>query len=108
MAAAAAASAAILVVLMHAFSMFELHGLGWIGFNVWLLVVGILTLVEGIRQLELGTANRGLLALGALIVARFFDTELSFLARGIAFVVLGIACFSLNIWLMRRVRQTTP
>jgi uncharacterized membrane protein len=105
MPAAAAASAAIIVVVMHALSMFGLHQAGWIAFNVWLLAVGILTLVEGVRALELGTANRGLLALAALMVARFFDTDLSFLARGLAFVTLGIACFSLNLWLMRRVRK---
>jgi uncharacterized membrane protein len=106
-AAAAAASAAVIIVAMHALAMLGIVDAGWIAFNLWLLVVGVLTLIEGVRLLELGAANRGLLALAALIVARFFDTDLSFLARGLAFVTLGIACFALNIWLMRRVRTTT-
>jgi uncharacterized membrane protein len=105
MVASAGAGAAMLVVLMHLFAMFGLPQPGWILFNVWLLVVGILTLIEGLRLLEQGVANRGLVALAALIVARFFDTELSFLARGLAFVAFGLACFGLNLWLMRRVRK---
>jgi hypothetical protein len=48
-----------------------------------------------------------LLALSALAIARFFDTDLSFLARGLGFVALGIACFTLNIMLMRRMRAKT-
>jgi hypothetical protein len=30
---------------------------------------------------------------------------LNFLARGLAFVAFGLACFAVNIWLMRRVRK---
>ena len=106
MAAAASSAAALLVVVMHAFALGGMNEGGWIVFNVWLLAVGILTLLEGIRAMELGTANRGLLALSALILARFFDTELSFLVRGLAFVTLGIACFGLNLWLVRRLRRS--
>ena len=107
MAAAAGAGSAILVLAMHVLAMFDLGDGGWIAFNLWLLAVGTLSLIEGTRLRELSTANRGLLAVGALIAARFFDTDLSFLARGIAFVSFGAACFVLNIWLMRRVRKTS-
>jgi uncharacterized membrane protein len=107
MAAAAGTAAAIFVVAGHASAMFDAPAAGWIAFNVWLLIYGILTLVEGIRTLELGPANRGLLALAALVIARFFDTELSFLARGLVFVAFGVACLVLNLWLMRRARKET-
>jgi hypothetical protein len=106
-AAAAGTAAGMLVVGTHALAIGGIDEAGWIAFNLWLLAVGILTLLEGLHALELGTANRGLLALVALVVARFFDTELSFLARGLAFVTLGIACFAVNLWLMRRVRERT-
>jgi uncharacterized membrane protein len=105
-AAAIVTSAAFLVVLLHALALSGLHGGGWIAFNLWLLAVGALTLVDGLRELDLGTTNRGLLALSALLLARFFDTDLSFLLRGIGFVTLGAICFALNVWLMRRVRRT--
>jgi uncharacterized membrane protein len=107
-AAAAAASAALLVVLLHALAMMDTTGVsegGWIAFNLWLLALGVLAVIEGLSALELGTTNRGLAALAALIAARFFDTDLNFLARGLAFVAFGLACFAVNIWLMRRVRK---
>lgn len=105
--AAVLAGGALLVVAAHGLSMLGVGESGWIAFNLWLLAVGILTLIDGVRQRELGTANRGLLALAALIAARFFDTELSFLARGLVFVAFGLACFLLNVWLMRRLRKAT-
>jgi hypothetical protein len=76
-------------------------------FNLWLLAVGVLTLLEGVRGLKLGTANRGLVALTLLVASRFFDSDLTFLTRGLAFVTLGAACFTLNLWLMRRQRTGT-
>ena len=79
--AAAVSSAAPLVVAMHVLAMYGLSDAGWVAFNVWLLVLGVVTLVEGVRTLELGAANRGLLTLAALVIARFFDTEVSF-SRG--------------------------
>jgi len=100
--AAAASAAAILVVLLHVFSMFDIQVAGWIAFNVWLLAFGVLTVVDGVRSSALGTANLGLLTLAALIAARFFDTDLSFLARGLVFVAFGIGCLAVNVWMMRR------
>jgi hypothetical protein len=102
-AAAVGTGAAILVNAFHALAMLGIEG-GWLAFNVWLLAVGVLTLIEGIRSQELGMSNRGLFALAALILSRFFDTDLSFLARGLVFVAFGTACFLLNLWLMRRTR----
>lgn len=105
--AASVTSAAILVVVLHALALNGMQGAGWIAFNLWLLIVGGLGLVEGLRGLDLGMTNRGLLALSALLLARFFDSDLSFLVRGLGFVTLGATCFALNIWLMRRVRRRT-
>jgi uncharacterized membrane protein len=99
------AGAALLVVVMHGLSMLGADAAGWIVFNLWLLALGVFTVIEGLRSLELGTTNRGLAALAALIAARFFDTDLNFLARGLAFVTFGLACFSLNLWMMRRMRR---
>jgi uncharacterized membrane protein len=106
-ATAACTAAGFLVVVTHALRLMGIEGAGWIAFNGWLLAAGSLTLMEGIRSLRLGVTNRGLLALAALVIARFFDTDLSFLWRGVAFVTLGIACLGLNFWLMRRVGRAT-
>ena len=104
-AAALGSGSAALVAGMYALALAGLPDLGWIVFNVWLLAVGAVTLSEGFQRMELGTANRGLLAVGAFLIARFFDTDFSFLLRGLAFVALGTACFLVNVWLMRRSRR---
>jgi len=80
----------------------KLGTLGQAVFNVYLFVLGLGALIAGIRGNKLGTVNAGLVALAALIVARFFDTELSFLARGLAFIVIGIGFLATNGVMLRR------
>jgi hypothetical protein len=46
--------------------------------------------------------NTGLLVLSALIIARFFDSDLSFLARGVAFILLGAGFLTANVVILRR------
>ena len=71
-------------------------------FNVYLFALGLGALVAGIRSGRLGRTNAGLLALSALIVARFFDSDLSFLARGLAFILVGAALLTANVVMLRR------
>ena len=106
-AAALGAAAASLAVVTHLLALAGIEAAGWILANLWLVATGAVTLIEGIRSQKLGTANRGLFTLAAFIIVRFFDTDISFLARGLAFVAIGLACFAMNVWLMRRVRRGT-
>jgi dipeptide/tripeptide permease len=46
--------------------------------------------------------NGGLLITAGMIVARFFDSDLPFLIRGITFIVLGIGFLATNLVLLRR------
>ncbi len=71
-------------------------------FDLYLLVIGIWLLVTGIRIGKQGQMNAGLLAITALIVARFFDSDLDFLLRGLIFIALGIAFLVANIVMLRR------
>jgi uncharacterized membrane protein len=71
-------------------------------FNVYLLALGMSALVVGIRVNELERVNAGLVALSALIIARFFDGDLSFLARGVAFILVGTAFLITNVMMLRR------
>ena len=105
--AAMGAAAAILAVLTHSLALAGIDDAGWILVNLWLVAAGAVTLLDGMRSQKLGMANRGLFTLAAFIIVRFFDTDLSFLARGLAFVTIGLACFAMNLWLMRRVRRGT-
>ncbi len=71
-------------------------------FNAYLLAVGLAQLIHGLRRSRLGTVNGGLFVLFALILIRFFDAGLGFIARGLVFVALGIAFLLANLFLARR------
>jgi hypothetical protein len=73
-------------------------------FNLWLILAGGVSLLDGVRTAHLGTANLGLAALSLLILVRFFDTDLTLLQRGIAFILIGAACLAVNVLVARRAR----
>ena len=72
--------------------------------NLYLLAAGVSVLVRGVRRERIGTVNLGMLLLAALIGARFFDTDLGLMVRGIGFILLGAAFLSANAFLVRRFR----
>jgi uncharacterized membrane protein len=74
-------------------------------FNIYLFALGIVTTTTGIRNLHLGTVNAGMLILSALIIARFFDSDVGFVIRGLAFIIVGIG-FLLANWLI--IRRSKP
>lgn len=71
-------------------------------FNLYLLVTGLWLLIAGIRIGKQGQMNVGLLAITTLIVARFFDSDLDFLLRGLIFITLGVAFLAANVVMLRR------
>jgi hypothetical protein len=74
-------------------------------FDVWLAAVGITGLIEGWQSGRIVRANAGLLALAGLAVARFFDADVSFLVRGLAFITVGVGFLLTNLLLIRRGRE---
>jgi hypothetical protein len=54
------------------------------------------------KSARLTLLNGGLLAAGGVVVARFFDSDMDLLARGIAFVLLGAGLLGSNLYVMRR------
>jgi len=73
--------------------------------SVALLALGSALLTFGLRGHSASLSNKGLAVLALLFVARFFDTELSFVARGLGFVTLGIAFLVVNVLLSRRPKE---
>lgn len=71
-------------------------------FNLYLFVLGIGTLIIGFRSRRLGTVNVGLAVLAAVILCRFFDSDINFLVRGMAFIVIGIGFLMTNLMLLQR------
>ncbi len=70
--------------------------------NLLLLALGVLTIREGALKNHLGILNYGLLIITCLITIRFFDTKISFVWRGVIFLVIGAGFFLLNNWMLRR------
>ncbi len=69
--------------------------------NVFLFGYGLYYIKTGIQKHQLSLVNVGMLFISALIIARFFDTDWSFVIKGIAFVLLGIGFLSVN-WLLSK------
>jgi uncharacterized membrane protein len=86
-------------------AMYDAEMISAVLFNLYLFVLGIGTLVIGLRIRRLGTVNAGMMVLAAVILCRFFDGDLSFRVRGIAFIVMGIGFLMTNLILMRRIRS---
>ena len=70
--------------------------------NLLILTIGVATIRNGARQDHLGILNFGLLIIAALVICRFFDTELSFVVRGILFVLVGLGFFIMNYWTLQK------
>lgn len=72
--------------------------------NIYVFALGILTIRDGAKQDHLGILNFGLLIITALVICRFFDTDLSFVVRGIMFVSVGTGFFAANYWMLKKRR----
>lgn len=70
--------------------------------NVLVFVIGIFKIMEGVKKDHLGIVNYGLLIMTALILCRFFDTDLSFILRGILFVLIGVGFFATNYRILKK------
>ncbi len=85
----------------------QLHGGVPLFFNGFVAAYGLARIVHGFRRASLRSVNIGMLLLVAVIVLRFFDSDLSMVARGIIFIVLGVLFLSSNIVLARKFRRVS-
>ena len=70
--------------------------------NLFVFTIGILTILDGAKSEHLGILNYGLLIIVALAICRFFDTDLSFVIRGLLFVSVGVGFFVTNYWMIKK------
>ena len=73
--------------------------------NILVFAIGLFTMRLGTRQDHLVILNYGLLVIAALIACRFFDTELSFVFRGLMFIAIGIGFFVANYFRIQKRRE---
>jgi len=77
--------------------------------NLLVLILGIIAIKTGVDKHHLGVLNYGLLIVTALITCRFFDTNISFVFRGLLFVGVGVGFFLTNyIMLKKRKNKEIP
>jgi uncharacterized membrane protein len=75
--------------------------------NALVFVTGLLYLRKGSRLNNLGTMNYGLVILSILIICRYFDSDMSFLVRGLLFLIVGAGFFAANYSVIRKRRNET-
>ena len=71
-------------------------------FNIYLFVLSVSRILIGIRGNNLGVINTGMLMLALLIIARFFDSNISFVLKGLVFIIVGIGFLVTNVMFSRR------
>ena len=70
--------------------------------NILVLILAVHTIRDGAQRNHLGILNYGLLIITALITCRFFDTDFSFVLRGLLFIVIGIGFFAANYYMIQK------
>lgn len=70
--------------------------------NILVLVIGVLFIRRGEATLDLGMLNIGLALIALLITCRFFDTDMSFVIRGLLFIAVGVGFFLANYRLLQK------
>lgn len=71
-------------------------------FNAYVLCFGLLYLRQGLKNNSGKALNYGLFMIAALAIIRFFDSDLTFITRGLIFIILGAGFLGANIYLAKR------
>ena len=77
-------------------------GINIVLFTAYVFILGLANLLAGIKERSVGLINLGMVILCLLIVIRFFDSDLSFTVRGVAFIAVGIGFLLTNVLLLRK------
>lgn len=75
--------------------------------SFYLLAWSIGIVWKGVTETRFGVLNLGMLMLTALILLRFFDSNYSFVIRGVVFILLGISFLAANGIIARRKGRKT-
>ena len=70
--------------------------------NALVLALGLMTIKIGADKFHFGILNYGLLIITALVVCRFFDTNMSFVIRGLLFIAVGVGFFITNYVMLKK------
>ncbi|MDC8005709.1 DUF2157 domain-containing protein [Aureisphaera galaxeae] len=91
----------LLFVLIYAIGHFRTD-ISIILVNVLTLLLGVSAVRTGAQQGRYGMLNFGMLIITILIACRFFDTQISFVVRGLLFVGIGVGFFVANYLMYKK------
>lgn len=98
--------AAYILFILLALTGIYAPGIAQLLTNIIILLFAVVTIRSGAIQNHLGVLNYGLMILTALVICRFFDTDLSFVIRGILFIGVGAGFFLANYYTLKKRRHT--
>jgi hypothetical protein len=70
--------------------------------NLYVFALAVMALRAGLARGRFAETNAGMFLLTALIVMRFFDTDVGFLMRGLAFIAAGAGFLVVNMIVLKR------
>lgn len=91
----------LLFIMLFGLGKFQPVAAQWLA-NMLVLGIAVVTTWRGAERDNILLLNYGLLIMAALIMCRFFDTDMSFVVRGVLFLVVGLSFFGVNYWVLRR------
>lgn len=71
-------------------------------FNLYTLYLSVRTIMAGVKRSRLDILNAGMVLFCALVISRFYDADMSLLARGIVFIILGAGFLGVNLFVANR------
>ena len=96
---------AYLIFAVMFFLNFGNHIVPTVMVNLIILALGLVTVKIGTDKFHFGILNYGLLIITALVVCRFFDTDMSYVVRGLLFVSVGIGFFVTNYIMLQKKKK---
>lgn len=70
--------------------------------SIYIFIAGLLTIVNGARKNSFIILNFGLLIISALIIIRFFSSDINITIKSITFIFIGISFFISNYFLLKK------
>ncbi|TPN86709.1 DUF2157 domain-containing protein [Aquimarina algicola] len=93
---------AFVVFVLIYFLLYQTENIPVILMNLLVFALGVSTVISGAQKFNFGLLNFGLLIVSILIICRFFDTEINFVLKGFAFVLVGLGFFFSNYIMLKR------
>jgi uncharacterized membrane protein len=73
--------------------------------NLYMLFLGLQEIQKGNKTNSLARLNFGILIITVLTGCRFFDENMTFIVRGVMFIIVGFGFFALNYFLLKKRKQ---